>query len=196
MLIPTQPPWSLWGNSQTIDLPPVAPVNFVTPLPNTLVRVQYGRPETWRFLFHVQNQTQGLANTLPGETAQIEVSFDVIVGVGRSAVTIPDFKTFAFIYGNGGFLFAGWTAFATSTFGVNQIGGTPDPPPLIDLIPGQDITIVAKAAHLSDSVVPGASPTAKVAISAMLTPNVHVRPDWHLDSGLQNQFQGGEIGGR
>lgn len=199
MLIPYQPPWHLWGNTQFLELAPQPLLTAFTPTENTLVRASYGRPESWRFLFHMQNQREATANTLPGESAILECSFDLIIGIGRSSVRIPDFVILQFEWGNGGFLFGSWTTYTTSARVVESIQQTPitDPPARADVFVAQDITIVGKLSYFTDSVVPAAVPTARVAISAQISPNTHVRPDWLLnDTQRAEQFPGGEIGGR
>jgi hypothetical protein len=184
----------MWGNTQVATVvPTLININQIPENANTMVRATYGRPETWRFLFHTVIESGGTDSAI-GETALLEINYDLIVGIGRSAVKIVNFATLLYDWSGGLSVFRGQPLFVTQTRGFNQIGGTPDPAPLIDQFVAQDITIVANAAYLTD--VPGAVPV-KVAVSAQIAPNHHQRPDWFLmDKDLPEQFPGAEIGGR
>lgn len=201
-----QPPWQLWGNTQVITVagsPFTAP--NITDKNQTLVRISYGRPETWRFLFAAK--LIAAPSAAPANQANVSVWFELIVGIGRAAVKIPFFKTLP-----------GWNwSFAPATNALNQLqwsahsdssansfislqnlstseetSGTATIP--VDQIVGQDITVNAVVSFTTD--LPGAT-QAQVEVSSMWSPNNHVRPDWMLiDADRNEQFPGGETGGR
>ena len=108
------PPWHMWGNSQPIVATlqdSAAPNRGSTP--GQLVRINYLRPETWHWLFAAK-LVDG-PNSDPAASCQVEVSFDLTVGIGRAAVIIDSgggpvglgaqggktFETFFFEWGNG-----------------------------------------------------------------------------------------------
>lgn len=199
MLIAGTPPWHLWGNTQTLVLPAVPLISPLLPLENTLVRASYGRPESWKFLLHAKILQGGTANTLAGQAASVDISFDLILGVGRSALTISDFAQMQFEWGNGGFLFEGWQTFVTSAPMVESITQAVPPagfvPPRMDQFVAQDVTIVGKAIYYTDAV-PLAPASVRLALSAQIAPQVHVRPDWYRDEPAAAKFLGAEIDGR
>lgn len=85
------PPWHLWGNSETFKVPvqstAVAARQATT---GQLIKVAYGRPETWHWLFAAK-LISGPAS--PVVQTQLEVSFDLTVGIGRSAVLLRSLRT-------------------------------------------------------------------------------------------------------
>lgn len=112
------PPWHMWGNTQTI----VAPIQSSAvasrgSTPGQLVRINYARPETWHWLFSAK-LLQGPNADVGSVFTQVEVAFDLTVGIGRSAVSIDggsggvgpgnllqggkSFENFFFEWGNGG----------------------------------------------------------------------------------------------
>lgn len=205
-LAQANPPWLLWGNTQRVQVRPNVGVQANL---NTLVRVSYGRPETWHFLLSAT-----LLSAVDGNPA-VDVSsagaeFALYTGIGRSLIKIPTLYTFGWNWGLGQPAVAApvnlpeWTNqsyqsrpdsssiffdFATDVevYRVETITGT-------DKFIGQDITIVANVYF--NTTVAGADP-AEIEISAQVAPAVHVRPDWsRMDVGPAEQFPGGEVGGR
>lgn len=101
-------PWHLWGNSQTFQVPVVssaAAQRIATT--GQLIKVAYGRPETWHWLLAAR-LVEGPNS--PAAQTQLEVSFDLTVGIGRSAVQLSSlqgnatnqrraFETFFFQWG-------------------------------------------------------------------------------------------------
>lgn len=197
-------PWQLWGNTQTLV---VKGSSFVAPntgdVNQTLCRVAYKRPDTWRFLFQAKILA---APAMPvANQANLSVWFDLIVGIGRAAVKIPFFKTL------GGWNWQNapapvnqqqWSTHSdqsTQSFisleygsGTDTLFGTASIP--TDQIVGQDITVNATATFTTDLALPQ---QATVEVSCMLAPNSHVRPDWMLlGRSRSEQFPGGETGGR
>lgn len=200
----TTPPWHLWGNTQQI----VVPADLFTN-PNqheqqiTLCRVEYGRPETWRWLLSAR--LLRAPNTAVGQQANASVWFEVLAGLGRANLRIPFFVTFPLGSWNGGAApplnLVSWTTKAQhslTTFSSDSTG----PPPvtwtttdLTDLIVADHLTIVAHAVFNTD-IPPPVQPII-VEVNGLLAPNSHVRPDWYMqDVHEAEQFPGGETGGR
>lgn len=191
------PPWQLWGNTQNVLVQPTA--SLMSPVQEnntTLVRVAYGRPETWRWLFALKIISGG-APTDVGETAIVEVTFELVVGLGRSAIRLPEFAALYLDWNNGFPVRTNQMVYATSTPAFSAIPWpAPDPIPRIETFVAQDITIVAKAAYITDVAV-GPVPPVNIEISGHVAPNTHIRPDWlQIDAPSTAQFPGGEVGGR
>lgn len=201
-----QPPWQLWGNTMVLT---VQGSTFVAPntgdVNQTLCRVSYGRPETWRFLFAAKLLS---APAMPvGKQANVGVWFDVLVGIGRAAVKIPFFMQLpSWTWASGASAPINLTNWATHTTqqstqafvsleygsGSDTLFGNVQVP--TDLLPGQDITVTANSTFNTDLALPQ---VATVEVSCLLSPNNHVRPDWMLmDKSPAEQFPGGEVGGR
>ena len=80
----------MWGTSQTVQTvvtSVINPAQPIVPATSQLAKVNYGRPDTWRFLFGVTVNECPEAD--PGEPVLIRVDFDVIVGLGRSMLQMP-----------------------------------------------------------------------------------------------------------
>jgi len=200
-------PWQMWGNTQIV----VAPANLFTN-PNvheqqiTLLRVQYNRPETWRFLFSARIlQAQDAEPTFQ---SHLSLWFELFTGIGRSAIKIPfwvGLPEYVWIGGGGGAAplnLVEWTNVAAGSQESFSLTSAPDgtqisqttAPVFTDTIVGQDMTVVAHVNYTTDR--PDATP-AQVEVSGQFAPNVHVRPDWfQLDSSPGEQFAGGEVKGR
>ena len=198
----TTPPWHRWGNTQQI----VVPADLFTN-PNqheqqiTLCRVEYARPETWRWLLSAR--LVRAPSTAIGQNANFGVWFELFAGVGRANIRIPFWVTLPGGSWNGGAApplnLVQWTTKAQhslTTFSSDSSG----PPPLTwtttdlpDILVADHITIVAHAVFNTDLVAP---PPIIVEVSGALAPNSHVRPDWYMDTNEQEQFPGGETGGR
>ena len=172
------PPWLTWGNTKVIDIVGIPLADSVSDQVQ-LVNVRYGRPETWRFFLaaKILNNRDGNPNIVP------TVEFAVTIGNGFTSFTIDFFQTLEF------------------EVGANQIGEvrmctqvqqhpantffTPNQAPnLLELLPAQDLYIAARV--VSEGSI-GAGNLVSMQATAMVAPNVHVRPGWHLDI-----FAGGE----
>jgi hypothetical protein len=198
-------PWQMWGNTQVVAVEPNAFTNpNANDKPTTLLRVNYNRPETWRFLFAARILNAPAAG--PGEQGNLSVWFELYTGIGRSAIRLPFFVTLP-----------GWTWLGGPTAAPNDIRWTTkaltsdvaltvtsDPagvelstsivPVFSELIVGQDMTVVAHPTFTTN--IPGAVP-ANIEVSGQFAPNTHVRPDWfQVDATAGEQFPGGEIKGR
>lgn len=156
----SMPPWHMWGSTQVISCSTAGGVGTVSS--TQLVRINYGRPEAWRFLAHV---------ALPAGTpaaASITVNFKAIMGIGRASVTLSPLAQFT----PGASLAIGASSWQTRSFQPNFDGtlttANPD-----DAMVAQDVQAWAEmTANVSALNVP-------VQVSLMFAPNVHVRSDWY-----------------
>lgn len=186
------PPWLLWGNTQQIEVAASAGASANEGNTNTLVRIAYNRPETWRFLFAAR--ILRAQEVLPGEHAQLNVWFELITGIGRAAIQIPFFSNVPDFIWDGGIAVPEDTRWTNLAYigGLTFLPATPIVP--VDTIVGQDMTVVAHVRFATDAAV---APPVLCEVSAQFAPNVHVRPDWsRLDVSEAEQFSGGETGGR
>jgi hypothetical protein len=165
------PPWHMWGAAKRIDVVSAGASGQGTS--EQLVRINYGRPETWRFFLAAQ--------TLEGTAAagSLIVAFNTTLGVGRSSVTVP--------LGVFNFVFAGampkTIKFASTSLGPLVDDAQAAVPNLLDTIVAQDIQVQAQVV-LVDAVV---GHTASVQCTALFAPEGHVRPEW-----FKEHFPGGE----
>jgi len=171
------PPWLMWGNSQPIDFQAIGAGtegDTEVPAASQFLRIDYGRPETWRFLFFAQITNWAVQS----EIATLDVFFDLTPGLGRSQCTIRGFEHFVFSApATNQFL---WS---TSVNGPIRDPDADDTSNKIELIPAQSITLGARlvigALNQNDLV--------QVTVHAYFAPNTHVRPEW-----INGMFPGGE----
>lgn len=196
----TVPPWHLWGGTQVVQAPANAfttPGVFVTD--HTLVRLQYARPESWRFMLHarvVSAETGG-----PGNQSQLDIFFELLVGLGRSNVRIPLWQQFDTLVWNFGAPAPVdqvlWTNLALTntvqrfidpTFAVLPQGLETNK--LTDTIVADHLTLIGHVRYTTDIANP---PPAVVELTGLFAPNTHIRPDWFEPEPV---FAGGETEGR
>jgi hypothetical protein len=176
----------MWGAGVALDLSGQQTVQPPTPSTQQLARVSYARPETWRFFFSGQVLTSSVAAGGGG----INVAFDLIIGVGRSVVTVRDFVVMGFpIIGTPADQIQIW---ATSAKLPPQLGGdTSDH--RIDTFISQDIQCNARVTFFTASLS-----HVQLQLDAFFAPNVHLRPEW-FQSGRReldyNRYRAGEQGG-
>lgn len=199
-------PWHLWGNTQQLVLPPnpftVDDTSRIF-LRSTLVRVAYGRPECWRYMVRavfLEGPTMG-----PGNQAQINISYEVLSGIGRSVVPFTIGQPRGYVWGLGTGIFtppvgiAQWSSMHDSGYEQLDLSDPPLPNQVSRSIPidnfvGQDFTIVARCNFVTDLV--GNAP-ALIEVSCQVAPTTHVRPDWfQVDADRSVQFSGDEVGAR
>jgi hypothetical protein len=180
-------PWKMWGSTQllTIDR-----TNFSTR--EQAVKLNYRRPDSFQFFFHCQI-IQG-PNVVP-IGGILSVTFDVILGVGRSAVntaqsdtTLDSFAIFNWTLtgGAGTPMNPKWTT-ATQTQQMRDNDATSRM--VCDSFVGEDINGSVRA---ETSIV---TEVWKVAATAYVAPRTHIRPDWFGDGPNGKRFIGGELGG-
>lgn len=182
------PPWHLWGN--TIQIPLQTQIGTTTNTTTVqLVKASYKRPENWRFIFAGTWLFADTGIPLAGSTA-IFLDFDLIIGTGRSQITLPAFEQFQWL----GTDTVGPTSLKFSASVNGPVRTSPAPATLpqnvIDHFPAQDINIQARVV-----AVIGIASTGNLIVEAScnLAPNVHVRPDWYEHP---PDFEGGEEKGR
>lgn len=180
------PPWHMWGDTKQIEVPySVAIVNFYS---SQIARISYGRPETFDFFF-----ASRILNLTPDDTAgEIDIYFDVTIGLGRSQVTLEGFEHHMFY----------WTAapspqnvmkYSVEVFGPPRTDipippATTIPENRISEITAQDIQVSARALYTGGTIVPK---SATVEVSAFFAPRSHIRPEW-----FKGEFPGGEDAGK
>ena len=193
-------PWTLWGKTEVLELRQIPPIRTATTT-TQLVKVNYKRPESWRFFLAAQLLT---GDPVPGPvTAVVVARYLLSVGIGRSSFTTQPNDV-----GNNGSAIAfgefRWSIPPGAVPGdPNQFGNVKwttvvSTPPLddtaptpvrkdVDVIVSEDIQIQGEAFVL---VFPVATWKCTISMTAYVAPNVHVRPDWFV-----RMFKGGELGG-
>lgn len=182
----TVAPWAMWGNSQTVEL--VGLAGTQTNATTQIVNVQYGRPETWNFLF-----TAKLLSVQPDVLPTgVNIFFDVAIGLGRSQTTIQAFETYQFSWLAGaGSVLVGKTYRTTSVIvpfrGAFSSAADPYPtvPNTIDHLVAQTIQVDARV-----TMAPALGERLVFELGAYFAPQSHVRPEW-----FEGRFPGGEDNG-
>jgi hypothetical protein len=215
-------PWHLWGNTQTVEtLVQDSGAAVRTTTPGQLVRIAYKRPETWHWLF-VAKLLEGPPGTVT-EFVQVEVQFDLIVGVGRAAALLQSlrsgfqdkaFESFFFTWGNGPAITfpRGVQLYTTQVLAPNRIYRTNAPGPdqdgnpvpgtggqaasVIDKIVAQDLQANCRVVALAPTGAAAIGQRVVVEVQALFAPAAHVRPDWFADGPPDVQYPGAETGGR
>jgi hypothetical protein len=194
-------PWHMWGTTQRMTLSAPNPTITVS---SQLARVNYRRPEHWRFFFGARLIG---GDTVPaGNTVTYQISIDIIIGVGRSQFDTQEkaavFKFYPFTSFRwdvpGGQFPDGYKKWATSALSppVDAPSDTTYPTRLpVDHFVAQDIQCQAVLQQTS-----GPQNAVIAEVTAYFSPNVHVRPDWFVeqdDPQAQRaaQFTGTETGG-
>lgn len=197
-------PWHMWGSSQTLTIVN----NGGTRLQSQdvqLAKINYKRPETWRFFFAAR--IVGADAAVPGPVAlDIAVFYSVTLGVGRDvwrSPTMADFLAIQQFFVEFRYIVPVGVVpgFSNYNWKYTDKGVTPpldDSNPLtsvheIDTIVSEDIQCQASVVILQPNhMAPGS--TMQVEVAAFFAPNVHVRPDWMGDD-PERAFMGNETGG-
>ncbi len=134
------PPWHMWGNQLEVNLvATAAPFDIES---TQLVNINYGRPETWSWLFWAQV----VADSGIGNPGVVQVRFNLTTGVGRTRLTLADFVTFI------------WTP-TLPNLGLSYTTSTTDDTPgpaaaqILSDIPAEDIVL-----NVSSIITGGAAP--------------------------------------
>jgi hypothetical protein len=192
-----QPPWHLWGSTQTVDLridPPLV-ANQAT-FTHQLAKISYGRPETWHWIFAANVISADPADV--GQDLILDIQWDLTIGVGRSSTRFENFDRWFLIWTAGIFPASLRTLWAQRTVraGIPRTPVVPTvyPDEIIDRVTAQDIQLNA-VVRLGES---GAlSPkSARVEVGAFFAPSTHVRPDWFAVGPPEIKFGGAEIQGK
>lgn len=215
------PPWHLWGNTQLLTTTiQDSSLATRTATPGNLVRIGYKRPETWRWLLAAKLVDGPDATAV--EQTQVEVAFDLIVGIGRAAVLLQPqgvptqdkaFEQYFFQWGGGPALLfpRGVQIYTSQVLAPNRVLRTNPPfpnqdgfpvagafvtgPSVIDHIVAQDLQLNCRIIALAPPGAPQLGGTVTVEVSGLFSPQTHVRPDWFGDGEPAQQFTGAETGG-
>lgn len=189
------PPWAMWGDSKNVTVEVGTIVQNVASA--QIARIAYGRPETWDFFFSVKlvDQNEDYAHHI----GQIDIWFDVTIGVGRSSVTIPGFEHFMYYASSGSpitHFTIGDMKYSTEVIGPGRTDLVLSTDPAaaenrIGEITAQDIQVQARLAY-NGWVVGDLTPrTATIECTSYWSPRVHLRPEW-----FEGEFRGGENAGK
>jgi len=177
-----QAPWHLWGNSQVITCPYTG-VFATTTATAQLAKVSYARPDTWAFHFFASIQSTKSAVQPPTVTKELQVHFDLMIGVGRSSVQMPDFEVYKFTAGLGSTL-DGQIRYSTTVNGPVRDPDIKTVTNLISRFSAESIQCQARAVYTRGETH---DDSAQVFLYAAFTPMTHVRPEW-----IKQEFPGGE----
>lgn len=184
-------PWHLWGTSVLVAPPIQGTAGGDYGLTGQLARINYGRPENWRFLFGIE-----VLSTPPGVyTLQLTVNFQLVVGVGRSHLQMPLFYQFSRSANHVNF--DGQTFWTTKTNTQTNPLNTANPVEFeVESFPAEDIQCSAHAVAIVGAPGPLAGLPVQCNLHAYFAPSTHVRPDWFTDAkGNGARFMGKETGG-
>lgn len=217
------PPWHLWGNTQRISVPVQSSSNpgRRTSTPGQLIKISYKRPETWHWLFAarlISGPNSDGVNSL-----QLQVIFDLTVGVGRSMVQVlgsptaingnTPFEAYFFTWGPLAAIFpANAFLYSTQVLAPNRTfrsdppfpnqGGFPvagefvTGPSVIDQIVAQDLQLNCQLICLATAGDAAIGQSVVVDVSAQFAPKTHMRPDWFRNAPEELIFAGSEVEGR
>lgn len=169
-------PWHLWGNSIQVNIDSATSTLPGRANTQQLVRVAYGRPDTWRFLLASTLISASDTSLSPwsGEQVDILVRFHLQVGIGRAMLSIPDWAVIRWSYqptppSNETL----WTSFARDRYAdIKSTLSTPTP---VDQIVAQDLQLSAEINVLTAATH---AVSASLAVQAFFAPSTHYRPDW------------------
>src|SRR5215471_1599563 len=172
----------MWGDSQVVEIVSVA-AGLQRAATAQIARVNYARPETWRFLFAAKIIDRS-ATIDAG--AQLIVNWNMQIGVGRSRVEMLPFAQFIWspIGGIGSQKFA--SRVRTPLVNDDLVNTDLN---YIDQFVSQDIQLSATLIFVD--VTP--DERVRVELYGSFAPNTHVRPEWYARIGV---FSGQEASGR
>lgn len=174
-------PWHMWGDSKVVDTVGGGGGGVGTQT-TQITRINYARPETWRWNWRVDILEGGVS---PGG-GSITVVLDVTVGVGRASHKLR-IGRFLFAWGAGQiptFPNSAGSKWATSVNGPNpddSVVVVPASTPLqnvIDHFVAQDVQVEASAQFVEAANIP-----LKYQVTALFSPETHVRPEWFTSIG-------------
>lgn len=164
-------PWHTWGRAIQVTVTEFNVLSFLQPQQvSAIARVEYKRPETWRFLFWA---TLDQLSTAPAPVGDVLIRFNLNIGVGQHFFALNSAASLLLPI-SGGPGTEGWTNQLVTNNQVLADGGTPFQG-FQDTVTAQ--SIVVGASVFSDSSFPAGS-SATVTVGAFFAPNVHVRPSW------------------
>ena len=157
-------PWHLWGSSVVIAMPAVSSTALAT---TQLVRVNYKRPENWRFILSIcyPNGSVGV----PAGT--VNLLFRFVAGIGRSNVGCG--ASWLYQYASSTGLIANAGRIITNFPSLKEDGITVDATMApIEVIPAQDLQIWVDASTSGAAAL-------TVVVSLQVAPTTHIRPEWY-----------------
>lgn len=180
----------MWGNTQVLQVPN----NIGTvpmPVSGQLARVNYARPETWHWVFATR-LLSGSLPPIPAAFVQVDVYYDITIGIGRSMVILEGFERHSFYWNFPLPVPVNQLIYSTQVDGprkVNDAGSAlvTAPPNPVNQISAQDIQCTCRALCTTSGA---ALEFATVEVSAHFAPKTHLRPEWHKE-----EFPGAEDGG-
>lgn len=177
-------PWHMWGTAESISSISGGAVQNRPVGTGQLARVSYGRPDTWDFLFGVVAGEARGAGGAPMPAGTLRIDFDLIVGLGRSQISMPSFAVFRFTWLAAQFPSGGtkWTSTVRSPVLDDSAAVQPDSV-LLDHFVAEDIQCSARVQLVT--AVNGDE--AHVMCHSYFSPRTHVRPEW-----IEGRFPGGE----
>lgn len=178
-------PWHMWGGLAKVHASTLSPGLLYT-TSGQLARVEYKRPESWRFLFFAR-----VFAAHQSSPSILQVDFTIIPGVGRGSVNVQPFERYKITLPIGD-LPAPIEKWSTSVNGPIRDDTAPVPPTtptpnVTDSFTAQDAQVSFTASV--QLTVPGDTVDAEV--GCLLAPWHHARPDW-----VMRHFGGEEINGR
>lgn len=158
----------MWGNDQNVHA--LFGAAETGPVFNQLMKVSYGRPETWSFLLGMQ--VTGMQGTdFTGSI--INVRYNLSVGVGRAVLQIPDWVVLTAEGDARGIVL--WTTSASNRTQYQVSGpGVFTTTATLDTIVAENIQLYAAV----DFGGGGTADFADVNVQAHFAPRTHVRPEW------------------
>jgi hypothetical protein len=170
----------MWGDTKTVDVTSVGASGQGET--TQIARVNYGRPETWRFFF--------VAELVSGSSAaggSVIVIMRTIVGVGRSSVELP-LATFRFTVGAGAIVPA--VKFSNHFVGPPNDDTAAAVQNVLDHFVASDIQAQVQVVYQSAN-----GDKVQVKATVFFAPDGHIRPDWFAPGPMESKFAGGETGG-
>ncbi len=179
------PPWHMWGATAPVRLERVTGGPTFLEASAQLARINYKRPESWRFLFFAHVFRSQISNAIP---VILDVEFSVQTGVGRGNLNLNPFENFRFILpvGSGGSV-SKWSGSVNAPVRDDTLS-PPEVPLKIDAIVGEDIQI---GYHVSCSIGGVVGDVIDAEVGVALAPWHHARPDWEV-----HKFVGEELHGK
>lgn len=180
----------MWGNTQVLQVPNNT---GTTPMPvsGQLARISYARPETWHWVF-ASRLLDGSLPPIPAAFVQVDVFFDLTIGIGRSMLVLEGFEHHSFYWNFPLPVPVNQLIYSTQVDGprkINDAGSSlvTAPPNPVNQISAQDIQCNCRVLARTSG---GALEFETVEVSAHFAPKTHLRPEWH-----NKQFPGAEDGG-
>jgi hypothetical protein len=177
-------PWQLWGNVKIIEC---IYGNAILPTVSSqqLNRIAYKRPESWGFFFSAQLLQADIQAIPPKVDQQVEVKFNLTLGVGMTSLTIPGFEFFRF-FATAPNILAPRLIYSSMAIGPDRLGGATTQPGVNEVraIVAEDIQLNA---DVSFNFAETAGDRVVIELKTFFAPIAHVRPEWSIGN-----FPGGE----